>query len=167
MHVKILSSKHATSYRNIRLEALKNHPEAFASSYEEEKQFSIDHFESRIQDDGIYTFGAFEQEDLVGVVTLILERKSKLEHRANIVAMYVRNEKRKLGMGKELMLSAINHARYLGSIKQIYLAVTSINVPAKKLYESLGFECYGKDRNALKIKDTYYDEDLMVLSLVE
>ncbi len=34
---------------------------------------------------------------------------------------------------------------------------------AKGLYESLGFEVYGRERRALKIGDEYVDEELMVL----
>lgn len=39
----------------------------------------------------------------------------------------------------------------------------SDNIFAKKLYNSLGFEVYGVERNALKYNGQYFDEDLMVL----
>ncbi|WP_316246610.1 GNAT family N-acetyltransferase [Sutcliffiella horikoshii] len=58
---------------------------------------------------------------------------------------------------------AINKAKELEKIEQIYLAVTAGNEPAKRLYTSLGFVTYGIDRNGLKIEDTYFDEELMVL----
>jgi RimJ/RimL family protein N-acetyltransferase len=45
------------------------------------------------------------------------------------------------------------------------LTVVSDNHPAKRLYESLGFETYGVERRALKYNGQYYDEDLMVLWL--
>jgi ribosomal protein S18 acetylase RimI-like enzyme len=163
MQIRILELNHAAIYRNLRLEALQNHPEAFSSSYEEEKEFPLEKFESRLREQDSFTFGAFDNEQLIGVVTLVLEKKTKLKHRANIAAMYVDPEKRRLGIGKSLMLAAINKAKTMEYIVQIYLTVTSNNEPAKKLYYSLGFETYGKDKRALKIDSTYFDDELMVL----
>jgi ribosomal protein S18 acetylase RimI-like enzyme len=163
MHIRLLESNHAAIYRNLRLEALQSHPEAFSSSYEEEKEIPLEIFESRLKEQHSFTYGAFDNEQLIGVVTLVLEKKNKLKHRANIVAMYVDPQKRRFGIGKSLMLEAINKAKAIEGIVQIYLGVTSNNEPAKKLYYSLGFETYGKDKRALKIDSTYFDDELMVL----
>jgi ribosomal protein S18 acetylase RimI-like enzyme len=163
LQIRRLESNHAAIYRSLRLEALQGHPEAFGSSYEEEKEFPSETFENRLKEQNSFTFGAFENEKLIGVVTLVLEKKNKLKHRANIVAMYVDPEKRRYGIGKSLMLEAINKAKTIEGIEQIYLVVTSINEPAKKLYYSLGFETYGKDKRALKIENKYFDDELMVL----
>ena len=47
MEIRILNSlEDAEKYRGIRLESLKNIPEAFASSYEEERDFSIEEFKT-------------------------------------------------------------------------------------------------------------------------
>ncbi|MFE8699671.1 GNAT family N-acetyltransferase [Cytobacillus sp. FJAT-54145] len=163
MEIRVLEPKDAALYREIRLEALKNHPEAFSSGYEEEKEFSLAKTETRLGGGNFFTFGAFEQNELLGVVTLIVESKLKIKHRANIVAMYVK--RKRLGIGKRLMLEAIKKARELEGIEQVYLTVTSSNEPAKRLYQSLGFETYGLDKRALKIGDDYYDDELMVLFL--
>ena len=79
--------------------------------------------------------------------------------------MYVTPEMRGKGVAKSLMHEAIDKARTLEGIEQIYLTVVSSNVAAKKLYTSLGFEVYGTEKRALKIEQTYLDEDLMVLFL--
>ncbi|GKU81501.1 hypothetical protein NCCP28_08970 [Niallia sp. NCCP-28] len=42
MEIRILHTEDASVYQDIRLEALKNHPEAFGSSYEEEVHFSVE-----------------------------------------------------------------------------------------------------------------------------
>lgn len=96
---------------------------------------------------------------------LILETKDKTKYRANIVAMYVYPEKRKSGIGRMLMTEAINKAKEIKQIEQVYQSVTSSNEPAKILYKSLGFITYGIDKNGLKIEDKYFDDDLMVLVL--
>lgn len=163
MEIRLLSSADAAAYKDIRLEGLKANPEAFGSSYEEEKDYPLARTESRLSGQVSYTFGAFSQGKLIGVVTLFLEDKIKLKHRANIVAMYVTKEMRRGGIGKNLMLTAIRKAAELDGIEQVYLAVNASNEPARKLYQSLGFKTYGIDKRALKINGTYYDEELMVL----
>jgi ribosomal protein S18 acetylase RimI-like enzyme len=118
-----------------------------------------------LKDDYSYTFGAFENEKLLGVVTLVMEQKNKIKHRANIYAMYVTPERRGIGIAKNLMIEAVKKANQLNGIEQIYLSVVSNNEPAKKLYNYMGFETYGIDKKALRVDDLYHDEELMVLYL--
>ncbi|UCZ53729.1 GNAT family N-acetyltransferase [Bacillus shivajii] len=165
MVIKILEPEDALIYREIRLEALKSVPEAFSSSYEEEKEYSLETFENRLNFEHFFTFGAFVEDELAGVVTLILETKPKTKHRANVVAMYVYPDKRKCGIGRILMTEAIKKAKDIKEIEQVYLTVTSSNLPAKNLYHSIGFKTYGIDNRGLKIEDTYFDDELMVLVL--
>jgi ribosomal protein S18 acetylase RimI-like enzyme len=130
-----------------------------------EKEYPLENFAKRLCTPHFFTFGAFVDSKLSGVVTLIVETKEKTKHKANIVAMYVCPEKRKSGIGRVLMTEAIHKAKEIKEVEQIYLSVTSSNTPAKKLYQSLCFETYGIDKNGLKVEDTYYDDELMVLVL--
>jgi ribosomal protein S18 acetylase RimI-like enzyme len=163
MEIRQVLAKDADKYQEIRLEALQTNPEAFASSYEEEEMYSLERFRSRLQDDHSYTFGAYEQDKLVGVVSLVVEQKNKIKHRANIYAMYVKPDRRGNGIAKNLMVEAIKMANQLEGIEQVYLSVVSSNEPAKRLYQSIGFKIYGLDKRAIKIDDGYFDEELMVL----
>jgi len=47
----------------------------------------------------------------------------------------------------------------------IVLTVTSNNKPAKRLYEDIGFRCYGVEKRALKIGLDYFDDEFMVLPI--
>ncbi|MDP4086337.1 MAG: GNAT family N-acetyltransferase [Bacillota bacterium] len=163
--IRLLNPKDAGSFRKIRLEALKNHPEAFSTSFEEEQEFSLESFEERLNRNYSYTFGAFEGEKSIGIVTMYVEQRAKLKHRANIVGMYISQEKRREGFGRSLMLEAIKKAKEIERVEQIHLTVTSSNEAAKKLYLSLGFQTYAVDQNALKIGHTYFDDELMVLKM--
>jgi ribosomal protein S18 acetylase RimI-like enzyme len=165
MVIKRLELKDVNFYREIRLEALKSHPEAFSTSYESEVTAPIEQFESKLEFEHFYIFGAFEDDKLIGTVTLILETKTKLSHKAHIVAMYVRPHFRRLGTRRNLMIKAIQKAKGIERIEQVYLTVTASNEPAKKLYQSLGFKTYGIDKRGLKIEDSYFDDELMVLVL--
>ncbi|MDP5272948.1 GNAT family N-acetyltransferase [Chengkuizengella axinellae] len=164
MIVKRLNSSNAIEYRELRLEGLLNYPSAFGSSYEEEKESSNEVYENRLASEFI-TLGAFENGQLTGIVTLVKETKMKLKHRANIYAMYVRSVAHGKGIGKSLMIEAINRAKELDGIEQVYLSVNKDNVAARRLYLSMGFETFGIDKRSLKIEDTYYDEEHMVLFL--
>ncbi|MGM0874038.1 MAG: N-acetyltransferase family protein [Bacillota bacterium] len=160
MEIKFLNPTHAEEYRKLRLEALKNHPDAFASSFEEEKENLIELYQSRFNSDDSSHFGAFVDEKLVGVVTLIKEMKIKLKHRATIFAMYVSADKRGYGIGRSLMVKAINQAKEWEGIEQVYLSVVTTKESAKQLYSSLGFEVFGIEKRALKINNVYFDEAL-------
>lgn len=165
MNSRFLTAADAEAYRNLRLEGLQNNPEAFGSSFEEEKDYSIELFASRFESQGSYTIGIFNHEELVGVATLVQESKLKLKHKASIFAVYVSPKKRGLGIGKRLMVDAINKAKELKEVEQLTLTVVSTNASAKKLYSSLGFELFGTEKRALKIGQEYFDEDYMVLFL--
>ena len=166
MEIRQLNSNDTGAYFSIRLEGLKNNPEAFASTYEEEKSQSADKYKTRFEKaQNSFTYGAYEGSEIVGVITLVREQLIKLRHRANIVAMYVKPEKRGNGIGKALMERVIEKARSLSGIEQLYLMVVTENQSARKLYQSMGFEVYGIERKALKYGDTYYDEEQMVLFL--
>lgn len=167
MEIKLLKPNDASAYWALRLEALQLSPEAFGTSYEEAIQRTnpIEQVEQNLQMEGNYTFGAFHQDIIVGMVTLSQESYLKMRHRANIFAMYVSPKARGLGAGKALLVEAINKAKSIGEIEKINLSVVSTNEKAKNLYTGLGFKVFGVEERALKVTNTYYDEDHMVLSL--
>src|SRR4051812_21225451 len=127
MKIRLLTPADANSYWGLRLEALKNHPEAFLTSYEESvtRENAVEQTARNFTAEGNFTFGAFDQGKLIGVVTLLLEERMKIRHRANIFAMYVTPSSRGLGAGKALMTAAVQKAKDVGGIEQINLNVTS------------------------------------------
>lgn len=160
------SVEDAEKYRSIRLESLHKSPESFASSYEEERDFSIEKFTSQFQSKDSFTYGAFDKEELVGILTFHQEELSKLKHRAHFGGMYVSTSKRGLGIGRTLMEKSIEKAKSIEGLEQIYLAVVSTNESAKKVYASMGFEVFGREKNGLRLENSiYYDVDYMILYL--
>jgi len=165
--VRILHESDAQKYQDLRLSALMINPEAFGSTYERECNFSLEFVIDRIKPSkDKFVLGALDEYgSLEGIVALVRESGMKTTHKANIFGMYVTNEKRGQGIGKILMLELIKIARTIDGLEQINLSVVSNNEPARRLYQSIGFETYGIERNALKFHGQYYDEDLMVLRL--
>lgn len=78
--------------------------------------------------------------------------------------MYVAKDARGKGVAKELVQVVLDKAKQLG-LEQLQLTVVSTNKEAIALYDSFGFVTYAVERNALKYKGQYWDEEHMALSL--
>jgi hypothetical protein len=89
LSIRQLTELDAEAYRDLRLEALQQNADAFATVFEEELKKSLDYYQKRFKQNNVWTFGYFDENQLVGVVTLIREQAKKLQHRSVIVAMYV------------------------------------------------------------------------------
>jgi RimJ/RimL family protein N-acetyltransferase len=161
--IKLLTCADAMAYRDIRLEGLRRHPEAFASTFEDERDSPLDRFNELITQSRI--FGAVLEQRLVGVVGLRAHAEVKLRHKAMIWGMYVRREARQYGLGERLIDAAVAHAP--GHVEQLQLAVVTENEAARRLYAKAGFIEYGQQINALKHGGRYYDDILMVKFLAQ
>lgn len=69
------------------------------------------------------------------------------------------------GVGRELMVNLIARAKSQDGLEQIVLTVTTQQVAARRLYESLGFVQFGHEPRALCVDGRYVDEDYYVLML--
>lgn len=156
--IRLLTCADALAYRDIRLEGLLQNPEAFASTFEDERDRSLDWFRERIGQSQI--FGAIFMQALVGVVGLRPHTDAKQRHKAMIWGMYVRREARQHGIGERLIDAAVAYAA--ADVEQIQLAVVTENEAARRLYAKAGFIEYGHQINALKHGGRYYDDILMV-----
>ncbi|TDW26215.1 FR47-like protein [Rhizobium azibense] len=77
--------------------------------------------------------------------------------------MYVRQTLRGTGLSRLLLSAAVDEVGTL--LRSLRLSVVSSNVPAIRLYKSVGFEEWALEVEALKVGETYYDEILMRLEL--
>ena len=162
LKVRRLDPQEFASYREIRLEGLKNHPDAFSASWETESTRPASWWAERLESN-IVLGGWIDGSPLAGVVGFRMHGGTKVRHKGVLWGMYVRPDARGTGLAASLVQRVIERAPPF--LEEILLAVVASNVAACRLYRSAGFEQYGREQRALKVGDEYYDEALMALSL--
>jgi RimJ/RimL family protein N-acetyltransferase len=64
-----------------------------------------------------------------------------------------------------LLHQLIEHALRLPGLERIVLAANAADPKATRLYRNVGFVPFGREPHALKIGDTYVDDEHMTLDL--
>ncbi len=162
-----LTEADAERFWSLRLRALRDHPEAFGPSYEEERATPIAEARAHVPSppDGLI-LGAWRGADLVGTVVLRRMDPEKHRHKAILGAVYVVPEARGRGVAHRLLTAILAAARDLPGLEQIQLVVGSRSPAARHLYASLGFVPFGLERRATRLgPGDYVDEEHMVLFL--
>ena len=163
MQIRVLQVDDAPAFQLIRLRGLEECPSAFASSYEEECNTPMGVVAERLAaKEDRAMFGAFEEQQLVGVVGLQREQMLKLAHKAFVWGMYVEPRARKRGVGRQVITQALGYASKELQVRQVNLGVNANNIAAIALYKSLGFEQYGFERGFLLLNGELHDEIQMV-----
>ena len=156
--IRLLMTADAARYREVRLEGLRLHPEAFSSTFERESEQPLSWFEERITKGNV--FGGFVGDELAGVAGCWPQEGPKVSHKAALWGMYVRPAARNAGLGRRLVEAVVNHAST--RVEQLQLSVVSANEAAFGLYRSMGFSEFGREMKALKHNGQYFDDILMV-----
>ena len=161
--IRRLTETDAAAYREIRLEALRLHPEAFSAAFELESSEPLSFFAARLAGNAV--FAGFDGAAAMGIAGFRRDPGLKGAPTGQFSGMYVRSAARGSGLSRRLVETVIDHARR--HVEQIHLSVTAGNDPAHRLYASLGFVAYGREPRALKIDGRYFDEIAMVRILRE
>ena len=159
--IRRLGSADADAFRSIRLEGLRNDPEAFGSTFEKESSEPGQYFVERLTRNAV--FGGFVGDRLVGVAGFYSFGDTKSRHKGVLWGMYVTPEARGSGLATHLVETLLEHAGK--EVEQVQLTVTASNSRARRFYERMGFVQYGLEEKSLKYKGTYFDEVLMVTFL--
>jgi len=162
MQIKKLTQEDWELWRSFRLEALKNSPESFGSSYEEELNWSDTDFQNTLTKNDI--FGIIIHHSLVSCASFYSLNLDKMKHRGFIWGMYTRPHHRGKGCASAIIQAIINHAK--SHVTQLHLTCVTSNLNAVEFYQKHGFKIYGTEPRALKINNTFFDEHLMVLDLI-
>ena len=145
----------------MRLRALREHPEAFGSSVEEEQS---DDMRRMIGLAPNVTLGGFVGDALVATAGYVVSPRVKQRHKAHVVGVYVAPDWRRSGLAPALLDRLITEARVAG-LRMLTLSVTAGNEAARRLYRRLGFVTYGTEPGSLMVDGVLWDEELMMLVL--
>jgi len=164
--IRRLGPGDAAAYRALRLQGLRDHPDAFTSSHDEESAKPLAVTASRIgADSPDRVYGAFRGNTLCAVVGLGCETRAKARHKGVVFGMFVAPTDVGHGVGSALLAHAIDAARREAGLTQLVLTVTDTNAAAVRLYERAGFRSFGVEPRAIRVGDEYLPKNHMILLL--
>lgn len=164
LRTRLLGPADAEAYRGVRLLALREEPPAFGALAEEEPPVGEMAGRLAASDDRAF-FGAFQGEELVGIIRFSRYSARNEKHRAYLAGLYVLPQHRRQGGGRVLVRETIARAVAAGDIRRINLTVVTRQEAAIRLYQSLGFRIYGTEQETFSSDGVFYDEHLMTLEL--
>lgn len=156
-----LPVKRWREYKDLRLEALKLEPQAFAMEYSKEANRPDADWIDRLKPKYQAAMKLFLEVDgaLAGIIGSFCDENDP--HTAIIILVYVKKEYRGLGLGKAMLRELLDKLSKLSEINKFQLSVTATQIPAIKTYESLGFKEISCKKNEVLFECKYYDEIVM------
>jgi len=155
----------ATLLRELRLEALSMHPEAFAADVAMAAAEGVDVWAARIADYATNESTSISIAEyvgqLIGMAGIGRGHWPKTRHSSILWGVYVNPDWRGLHIAEAIINECITWAREHGVVV-VKLGVITINVSAIRCYTRSGFKVYGTDPKSNYYNDVYYDELLMV-----
>jgi RimJ/RimL family protein N-acetyltransferase len=166
--IRLGTEEDAPAYRDLRLEALRNHPEAFSSDYAAGLAKPLTYWAERLKpnvtDNTVMIYFAVHDRQLIAMCGIAREDSPKIKHIASIVSMYVQPDWRGFRIAEGLMAACLDWAR-ARQVKIVKLAVVTTNSAAIRCYSRNGFQVYGVEPQALYYDGVYYDELLMARTI--
>lgn len=145
-------------YRDLRLEAVCNNPEAFGTTYEEELLTTEQEWRYRLSHNMLF---ARSTNRIVGMIGAVLSSTQKRKHSALVISFYVSPEFRNQGVGAKLLSAIIDHLKVLDYVKIVMLYVTTKQLEVINLYKKFKFHIHGVLENAYMQNGVFYDQFIM------
>jgi ribosomal protein S18 acetylase RimI-like enzyme len=157
MHVRRLVPDDAPAYRTLMLDAYRDHPDAYTSSYAARAAQPEHWWAWRLAPGEAArqrVFGAFDGGLLIGAGGWQRGDRTKVAHRAELFGMAVSAAARGRGAGGAIVEAILADARAAGLVT-IVLTVTDGNAAAERLYARSGFLRTGVEPMAVRIGDAW------------
>ncbi|GGO18888.1 GNAT family N-acetyltransferase [Deinococcus humi] len=149
--VRKLGEGDTALYREVRLAALLNDPDAFITTAAEFQARTPESVAAQLRPrPTLVNFGAFVDGALMGLLSLAREERPRLKHRASIFGVSVAPEARGQGCGDALLRAALAHVQTWEGVTSVHLSVTETQAAARRLYERHGFQVWGTQPDAVR-----------------
>ena len=156
--VRRLGQQDAAKLRNIRLEALRLHPDGFCADLELTEKWTPEQWSDSLRN--VAWFGAEKGDELVAVVAFTRPASKKIRHTGDLMSMYVRASERGTRLADALVTALLAHAAE--DVEQVKLTVNADNARAIRFYERHGFRAVGRVPGYIRVEGKLYDELIMV-----
>ena len=141
MEVRQARAADSEMLRELRLRALADAPDAFASTLEKEAAFPEQVWRQRAEGvAGSVDFIACEDGAGIGMAAIFAE--ADVPGRMHLVGMWVHPRHRRRGVARALVEQAVRWAE-ADRASEVVLWVADHNIPARRLYERAGFQPTG------------------------
>ena len=160
MEIRELGPEDAAAWQSLRLEGLREVPQAFLSSFESEVSRELAVVAARFVENPV--FGTFVGGALVGTAGLYRSPYEKAAHSADLWGMYVQPAHQGQGLGEALVKVVLERACATPGLLRVVLSVNTAQGSAQRLYERCGFEAWGVEPAAMVCEDEVLDQVHMV-----
>jgi GNAT superfamily N-acetyltransferase len=158
---RALTADDAAAFQVLRLRALRESPESFGSTYEEEADRPLDVVAKRLagEPDAGFVVGGWlaESGPLMGIAGCYRDLRLKWRHTGVVWGMFVASEARRRGLGQAVLDRLLIEARRWPDVTQLTLTVVPEHTTARALYLSRGFTSVGVSPRHLRDATRDYD----------
>ena len=136
-YIRQLIVEEFISYKQMRLEALKNEPGMFGNSHTFESGFTDQQWMERIINPNGACFGLYADKELIGITSIIIDKEKPDE--AHMTQSYIRKAHRGIGLSKMLYQARIEWATQK-NLKRLTIGHKESNVVSKNANQHFGFK---------------------------
>lgn len=169
MKISRLTPKDYDRFYSLRLESLEACPEEFATDAEAWKNASRETINKLLvtseERKDAPIFGAWENENLVGLVGVNHDLRPSVRHKSTLWGLYVTSAHRRQGIGQALLDEAVKAMKNEPELRSIRAVVTVTSKEALALLEKQGFKVYGREPEAKQLEGKFYDQLYLWLPL--
>lgn len=135
----------AQLYKTVRLESLKQSPEAFSTSYESALTRTPESWENQTNNSAVgsdrSTFIVLKEKEPIGIAALYRDNKNNIV--GELLQVWIAPQTRGSGLAQELLQTVFQWARKNG-FRKIQAEVMASNEQALRFYEKNGFKIMAK-----------------------
>jgi ribosomal protein S18 acetylase RimI-like enzyme len=166
--IRELSPEDAQQFKELRRRAVELNESGFASALDEWWSRPIPEIEAMLKEEHAslndFILGAFEGDQLVGMVGFFRPAKPKLERKGHIWGMFLLPEWRGQRIAGQLLDELISRAKKLPGLEQLQLTTLNRYKASISLYKSRGFRIFATEAGSIRAGDQIFDELYMSLT---